>query len=627
MRPKVVKQPKNQGVMVFLVLLTCALGAACFWLMFKDMSGTTASVEPDAAEPDAGGLEQVAEVVAPPPQRMEKPAEVVVSDPEPRPDPAPAIVEMVEDADTGSRFDDEEVLVLLGLHATHSTVLQRDADLLALAMEENAWADYLLLLERSLAHALDGATDALRRQGFDGLWQEQVFTQALLRWQVLDRMPLAAIRTDERDGSAMVAWMMTRNAPMQEWLLTIRPQDDLPRVVEILHDVWYGNQESFEKYFNLALACGVVFDREVRVQHPPQSAGYDARVTIDPLERFLWYVEKNESNRLAAPIHRMDARELVWVVCAPIATSEMEWAIDRMRLRRNRWGDAFGMVSYLMERAVSGVNPYEEYTFAEILKHGGICGDQSYFCANTARANGIPAMILSGMTDIGAHAWVALKPGPNEWTTLVGRIGGTSDGATRNPQTGERLTEQEVWLWNEREFRDSGTLAAIFRYHWLADLIARTTGEEELVENAVRQANRAGRNVPETWSRLADLLARKTRDAEDPGAQPIVDMWVRFSSDMKSQFRTIRAWPRWPPAWRMSLFSHTSIRTMHGACWPVSAADSSGAPTSKQTWWPPRSSARQTSSPSAARTTRSRKSPGSTAARCATTATASPASA
>ena len=67
------------------------------------------------------------------------------------------------------------------------------------------------------------------------------------------------------------------------------------------------------------------------------------------------------------------------------------------------------MVEYLMERAVDGLNPYQEYSFAEILKEGGICGDQSYFCVNTARAQGIPAMTIAGETDLGGHAWAGLK--------------------------------------------------------------------------------------------------------------------------------------------------------------------------------------------------------------------------
>lgn len=434
-------------------------------------------------------------------------------------------------------FQDESPLVLTHIESTSTSARDRDAAMLAKASQNNEWAGYHAFLESSLAHALAGTLDSLRRNGFDPLWQESVFTQAMLRWRVLGTMPLEVIRTAERDASPMLAWMLARNDVMHEWLITIRPEDNMPRVFELLHDAWYGDAAQFEKYFNLALACAVVFDREVRVQHPPSSAGYDAQVTIHAHERFLWYVEKNEAHRLLAPIDRMNARDLVWVVSVPISKEEMDWALSNMRLRRQRWGEAYGMIDYLMERAVSGTNPYREYTFAEIRTHGGICGDQSYFCANTARAHGIPAMILTGDTDMGPHAWVALKPKADEWSTVVGRIGGVANGSSRHPQTGGQISEQEVWLWNESEFRSTESLAAIFRFHWIADLISRSIGDAALAESAIRRANQLGRNVPETWSRLHDLLASKTRDAEEPGSQPIVDMWTRFVSEMKAQFR------------------------------------------------------------------------------------------
>ena len=65
-----------------------------------------------------------------------------------------------------------------------------------------------------------------------------------------------------------------------------------------------------------------------------------------------------------------------------------------------------------MDKAVTGKSkdPYDQYTFAEIAKKGGICSDQAYFSANTARAHGIPASILSGDGPRGPHAWIHPPP-------------------------------------------------------------------------------------------------------------------------------------------------------------------------------------------------------------------------
>ena len=86
-------------------------------------------------------------------------------------------------------------------------------------------------------------------------------------------------------------------------------------------------------------------------------------------------------------------------------------------------GEAYGMVKYDMEKAVKGTSKYDKYTFAEILKKGGICGDRAYFSANTARAAGIPACELSGDGPRGGHAWLAWMSDDGEWDT-TGRFDG-----------------------------------------------------------------------------------------------------------------------------------------------------------------------------------------------------------
>ena len=266
---------------------------------------------------------------------------------------------------------------------------------------------------------------------FDAVWKEPVFYQAFLRWQLLGRLSEQEISenvTDSYSGE-MLTWLCFNTQAMEEFLLTIKPEDNGGKVLKFLIGAWPNTAERMEKYFPLALACAVVFDREVAISNPV-AGPYAGQIAIEPLQRYMWFIEKNEKGLLAAPVHHSPARDLVWVVCAPVSTSELEWSLDKMHLSRKHWGNAYGMIDYLMERAVKGINPYKEYSFSEILKEGGICGDQSYFCANTARAQGIPAMIFAGETDLGGHAWVGLKNQPDEWTTGVGRIGGVSKGET-----------------------------------------------------------------------------------------------------------------------------------------------------------------------------------------------------
>ena len=156
------------------------------------------------------------------------------------------------------------------------------------------------------------------------------------------------------------------------------------KVLMFLRDAWGLKPDKAQQYFNLALACAVVFDHDITITTPDKGGEYAAESKVDSLKRYEWYLDKNEKSKLVTSVDRMSAQDLVWVVCAPVSTSEMEWALTKMHLRQKTWGDAYGMVEYLMERAVNGLNPYDEYTFAKILKKGGICGDRSYFCTNTA---------------------------------------------------------------------------------------------------------------------------------------------------------------------------------------------------------------------------------------------------
>lgn len=536
----VVRKDGSSNLPIFLI--TAALVVACFWVVMQNPAGSPEQV---VEAPETGSKPAApAIVVAPKPAvvpEIEIAPEPIISQSisEKRtPDlPTRVIPEKTEEVEPLDPFKDEPALVLLGIDATSSTAVARDAALLETASAESAWDSYRELLARSLTESIAKTNFSNDVKVAENLWKSPVFYQAFLRWRLLQQIPAATIRTEKRDASSLFQWLMVSNAPMEEMLLTIQEGDDLPRVIDILYDNWYTDTDMGEKYFNLALACAVVFDRDLKVEHPTESMEYGAEVLIEPYGRYRWYVDKNEAGKLATSINRMSARDLVWVVCAPVSTSELEWAISKMRLKRGKWGNAYGMVDYLMERAVEGLNPYTEYTFAQILKEGGICGDQSYFCVNTARANGIPAMILSGETDLGGHAWAAVKIKSDEWSTMIGRIGGVSNGEASNPQVGGRTTEQEIWLWNEKAQKSQLRTLAVWRNLWLADFFEATKADDSFIEAAVYRAHDLGKSFTETWQRVHGLLAKKTREAEDPANKEILGLWVQFISKMRAEFR------------------------------------------------------------------------------------------
>lgn len=456
--------------------------------------------------------------------------------PPPAEPPAPqeTVIDKVTEADLLGK---ESALVLTGLDSRREIAIQRDRDIFLRAIESKAWDAYCRLLAKSME---SGMVMLAKDQGlnrFDAVWKEPVFYQAFLRWQLLGRLSEEEITehvTDSYSGE-MLTWLCYNTKAMEEFLLTIKPEDNGGKVLKFLIDAWPNTAGMMEKYFPLALACAVVFDREVAISHPVAGT-YAGQVAVEPLPRYMWFIERNEKGKLAAPVHHSSARDLIWVVCAPVSTSELEWSLDKMHLSRKHWGNAYGMIEYLMERAVEGLNPYKEYSFSEILKEGGICGDQSYFCTNTARAQGIPAMTFAGETDLGGHAWVGMKIQADEWTTGIGRIGGVSKGMTGNPQTGASITEQEVQLWNDRAHQSPVTTLSVMRHVWLADYF-RATGKDEHHAGAVRLANQLGPSFTETWAALYGLLEKQTELAGDPARPGNLDEWKSFAKAMRQQFK------------------------------------------------------------------------------------------
>lgn len=432
----------------------------------------------------------------------------------------------------------EPDLLLAGPDSQRDAATSRDRALLKRTMDGGAWDAYRTLLGRSIQSGLTRLPASQGLNRFDPLWNEPVLYQTFLRWRVLGSLSqsqITTVVTDSYSGS-MFGWLLRNNKAMEELLLTLHPKDDAGSVLKFLTDAWSVNGDKYEKYFPLALACAVVFDRPMSIPNPVGKVEYGVEQTVEPMKRYLWYVEKNEKGKLAAPVHHSTARDLVWVVCAPVTTSELEWAIDKLHYRRRNWGDAYGSIEYLMERAVNGLNPYKEYSFAEIEKEGGICGDQSYFCVNTARAQGIPAMTIAGETDLGGHAWAGLKIDDDEWTTGVGRIGGASKGTAGNPQTGASITEQEIQLWNDRFHQSPTVTLSVWRHLWLADYFMAMEKDEENAD-AIRLANRIGHTFVETWQALHGLLERQMQLTGDPAAPNNLEDWKSFAKDMRREFK------------------------------------------------------------------------------------------
>ena len=328
-------------------------------------------------------------------------------------------------------------------------------------------------------------------------------------------------------------WLLVRPAVLAAFNDTIAPQDQAADALAAWRTIWFDDEAGRETFANLAIACALVFDQPVRISAnvygfgpTTESSGGPAK-EVSALSRYRFYRDSAKKGALKVPLAEMTAWELVWVVDAPVPESELVWAQQHANFSRREWGKAYGHIRYRMDRATQGVNPYKAYTFAEIEKEGGICGDQAYFAAMTAKANGIPAMVIGGEGDRGGHAWIGFEVARGEWKLDVGRYGDNyAAGTTRDPQTGRTIKEHELRQLTEPARRTAG-YAKSEKLLALATLLA-DAGQRDLATLATDTALALAPKNFAAWTAKLDRLAA----AKVPTAD-----WLRESARMRTVFR------------------------------------------------------------------------------------------
>ena len=92
---------------------------------------------------------------------------------------------------------------------------------------------------------------------------------------------------------------------------------------------------------------------------------------------------------------------------------------------------------------------WDGLTFEEIRKEGGVCRDQAYYAANTAKVMGIPAVYAVGDGDRGPHAWVVSNDSETQWNQINSY--GYKTGTYSNPCSGRWHHESMLLLQTKKE--------------------------------------------------------------------------------------------------------------------------------------------------------------------------------
>ncbi len=429
-------------------------------------------------------------------------------------------------------------LFLVGPPASRDANIQLYHDTLYLAIDSGRWDLLRAQMRRAMELAVKQVALRTGVDRFNALRAEPLFMRALSVDGFLRLASDGFLKklTDSSPEHEFYQWLL-HNHPtaLEEFLLALTGNEDMERSLATWASLWMTEpaNELREKYRGLALACALVFQGSAYADEPNKAG-----------ERYRLFRDNAEKGRLTGKIHRMPATDLVWVVDVPVPDSEIEWALENMHLPQRGWGAAYSMIEYLMERAVGAkpddpanptardkrlakeANPYEAYTFEEILKHGGICQDQAYFSAYTAKCHGIPAAILTGDGDNGPHAWILWMPDEDTWQEAGGM--GYATGTTRNPQTGQTMHQSTLTLTtDERTGQDRLEKTRMFLR--FMDLF-QALGQRQIAGEALDLAMRNTPKHPLPWQRTIAFN-------EDPASKTTLKDWEAMADTLRRRFK------------------------------------------------------------------------------------------
>lgn len=277
------------------------------------------------------------------------------------------------------------------------------------------------------------------------------------------------------------------------------------------------------RYTNLALACALL------PPHFEQSRG-SVRQPKTPLltvpQLYAYFREMDAARKLLTDVQSMSVSHLLHVVNVRLPRSEFDWVMENMNYARENWGAAYGSIRYRMDRAAQGKDPYTTYEFAEIRKEGGVCRDQGYFAATTAKCKGIPSVYITGDGDRGGHAWVVHMVDDNTWRQTGSY--GYKTGRFSNPCSGRTMHESA--LLNQTKKTSDEKLAPAHDAMALSDLLARLGCTEESWA-AARYATNAFSTMTAAWNNLVEVMGR------DEKRLPELAAWKKIALSLQREGR------------------------------------------------------------------------------------------
>lgn len=330
-------------------------------------------------------------------------------------------------------------------------------------------------------------------------------------------------------GKLFMHWMLRdRVRPLRAFIRNFMAQEGDPEnmaySLRTFFEIWKGTPEQERaRYLNPAIACSLL---SPEVAHSPGLIRVRTP-RLSPVQLFHYFREQDRHRRLLTDIKKMSVERLLMVVDVRLPMSEFNWVTKNLNYDRATWAHkAYNSVAYLMERATRDTDPYTTYTFEEILEEGGVCREQAYFAACSAKVMGIPAVIAVGDGDRGPHAWVVTQVSDTEWKQVNSY--GYTTGVFDNPCSGREHHESMLLTRTKRDNPEKFNALAdglVFsRFMVSIGAHAEARGAARYVVGAFPENSAAWDNLvevmeaengpvvtPEEWQQIHRRILRQTR--------------------------------------------------------------------------------------------------------------------
>ncbi len=289
-------------------------------------------------------------------------------------------------------------------------------------------------------------------------------------------------------------------------------RDYMPGVLKRLQELRLADPRKFKEYLSLAVALAVVYDQRFPPFWPHRQVNprWVPISEVPVADRFKFWTESNESRALLIDLRKLSPGQIKFIVDAPLAPSEFEWARKNVRYQRSEFAKAFDAVSYSFDRMKSGRFEWTggEYTLHNIQQQTGICVDQAYYAMIAGKARGLPTLFFTGQGSDGGHAWFGYMKSDNGWELDCGRY------KNQNYAVGQALDSQ-TWLPisdHELEVRAKGLREGLEFFSSRDDVLMgrmnERAGEHARALKAYESAIQVCPQHEAGWAAKADYLRR-----------------------------------------------------------------------------------------------------------------------